>query len=134
MSKSVKDRRRFGIIEVAQVADHCFYLKIGGQLWSEVEWSPSRRTWCIQDACGHCLTHCESIVGQDIDQRAAIAEAKAMIRDGRMPTPEEAQAAMEERQHGRRVADASELAGEQLPMPLLEDDLSVPMPLLYPKD
>jgi hypothetical protein len=67
-------------------------------LWSEVEWSPRRRTWCIQDACGHCLAHCEHIHGDHIDQRTAVALAKAMIRDGRMPTPEEAERRLQQRQ------------------------------------
>jgi hypothetical protein len=57
-----------------------------------------RRTWCIQDACGHWLVHCEHIVGEHIDQRTAIALAKAMIRDGRMPTPEEAERQLQKRQ------------------------------------
>ncbi len=122
------DKRRYGVIGVRQINARTFHLTINRQLWSEVEWSPSRRAWCIQDSCGHCLAHCESTVGQNIDQRTAIAEAKGMIRDGRMPTPEEAQAALEQRQRGRRKADATEVAGEQLPMPLLED-LAVPMPL-----
>jgi hypothetical protein len=84
------DKRRYGVIEVRQINARTFHLTINRQLWSEVEWSPSRRTWCIQDAEGRCLAHCDHIVGTNIDQRAAIALAKVMIRDGRMPTPEEA--------------------------------------------
>jgi hypothetical protein len=90
------DRRRWGVIEVRQVNAKTFHLTINGQLWSEVEWSPSRRTWCVQDAAGHCLAHCEHIVGTNIDQRAAVALAKAMIRGGRMPTPEEAERRLRE--------------------------------------
>jgi hypothetical protein len=85
------DKRRWGVIEVCRINARTFHLTINRQLWSEVEWSPSRRTWCIQDACGHCLVHCDHIVGTNIDQRAAVALAKAMIRDGRMPTPEDAE-------------------------------------------
>jgi hypothetical protein len=85
------DRRRFGIIEVRFVRRNIYHLTIGGQLWSEVEWSPARQTWCIQDACGHCLAHCDHVHGEHIDQRTAIDLAKAMIRDGSMPTPEEAE-------------------------------------------
>jgi len=55
-------------------------------MWSEVEWSPSRQAWCIQDAAGHCLAHVKRIVGQDRDVDTAIRLAKRMIVDGRMPT------------------------------------------------
>jgi hypothetical protein len=113
------DKRRYHPIEVVQINQATFHLKIGGVMWSEVEWSPQRRTWCIQDAEGHCLLHCEHIVGQDIDQRTAIALAKAMIRDGRMPTPEEALRTLE-----AGTAD-DDVLGE--PMALLEDHL-VPVP------
>jgi hypothetical protein len=82
------DRRRYGVIEVRRVNAETYHLTIGGRLWSEVEWSRSRRAWCVQDAAGHCLTHVESIVGQDRDPQAAIALAKRMIIDGRMPSPE----------------------------------------------
>jgi len=117
------DRRRYGVIEVRQINARTFHLTINHQLWSEVEWSPSRRTWCIQDAEGRCLAHCEHVHGTNIDQRTAVALAKAMIRDGRMPTPEEAQAALRERQSTGRKQLAP------LPMPLLED-APVPMPVL----
>ena len=76
---------------------------IDGELWSEVEWSPSRRAWCIQDAAGHCLTHVESIVGQDRDVQTAIRLAKRMIVDGSMPAPEEAVRQLEERQRQDRL-------------------------------
>jgi hypothetical protein len=96
------DKRRYGVIEVRHLNERTFHLTINRQLWSEVEWSPSQRTWCVQDAEGRCLAHCDHIVGTNIDQRAAIALAKAMIRDGRMPTPEEAQAALKGRRSGGR--------------------------------
>jgi hypothetical protein len=35
-----------------------YHLAINGELWSEVEWSPQRGAWCVQDACGFCLAHC----------------------------------------------------------------------------
>jgi hypothetical protein len=109
------DRRRFYPIEVEQINDRTFHLKIGNVMWSEVEWSPSRRVWCIQDSQGHCLLHCEHIVGTNIDQRTAIATAKAMIRDGRMPSPEEARAARDIRSAQKReLADALEADGEKL--------------------
>jgi hypothetical protein len=92
------DKRRYGVIEVRQINARTFHLTINGKLWSEVEWSPARRTWCIQDACGLCLAHCDHIHGDHIDQRTAVDLAKAMIRDGRMPTPEEALRQLQERQ------------------------------------
>jgi hypothetical protein len=86
------DRRRYGVIEVRRINAGTYHLTIGGRLWSEVEWSPSRRAWCIQDAAGYCLTHVEHIVGQDRDAQTAIRLAKRMILDGRMPSPEDAHA------------------------------------------
>ena len=89
------DRRRYGVIEVRRVNADTYHLEVNGELWSEVEWSASRRAWCIQDAAGHCLTHVEHVVGQDKDVQTAIRLAKRMIIDGRMPTPEEAAAQLE---------------------------------------
>jgi hypothetical protein len=95
----MSDKRRYGVIEVRRINAETYHLTINGQMWSEVEWSPSRRAWCIQDAAGHCLTHVEHIVGQDRDVQTAIRLAKRMIVDGRMPPPEEAreQLALERR-------------------------------------
>jgi hypothetical protein len=91
------DKRRYGVIEVRfrPGPPALYQLTIAGERWAAVEWSPSRRAWCIEDAAGHCLAHCEHIHGENIDQRTALALAKAMIRDGRMPTPEEAQRQLE---------------------------------------
>src|SRR5262245_38235156 len=89
------DRRRFGVIEVRPHRAGCYYLTIGGELWSEVEWSQNRKAWCVQDAAGRCLLHVEHVIGQDQDAQTAIRLAKRMILDGRMPTPEEAQAQLE---------------------------------------
>lgn len=94
------DRQRYGVIETEQINSFTFHLKIGGVMWAEVEWSGSRKAWCIQDCCGQCLMHVASIVGQDSDMQTAIRLAKRMIVDGRMPTPEEARAA-----HARRQAE-----------------------------
>jgi hypothetical protein len=94
------DTRRYGIIEVRCVRRNIYHRTINGQLWSEVEWSPSRQTWCIQDACGHCLAHCDHIHAQNIDQRTAVDLAKAMIRDGRMATPEEAERRLQQSAKG----------------------------------
>ena len=91
------DIRRYGIIEVRRVNASTYHLLIGGVMWSEVEWSSSRKQWCIQDCCGMCLAHTESIVGQDRDVQTAIRLAKKMIVDGRMPTPEQARQRLKER-------------------------------------
>lgn len=66
-------------------------LVIDGQLWAAVEWSETRLAFCIEDAAGRCLTHHASIHGQHTNKLEAVALAKAMILDGRMPTPEDAE-------------------------------------------
>jgi hypothetical protein len=87
---TVNDPRRQRPIEVRsdRIAEQ---LVIDGQLWAAVEWSKKRRVFCIEDAAGRCLTHHASIQGQHTDKHEAVALAKAMIRDGRMPTPEDAE-------------------------------------------
>ncbi len=86
-------------------SDNKQFLYINGQMWAEVQWSPERKMWCIQDACGYCLSHIGHLhlqvpndgtanpqtVGQ-LDSTSAINKAKEMIRDGRMPSPEQARA------------------------------------------
>jgi hypothetical protein len=99
----MKDKRRYGVIEVRRINAETYWLEIGGRMWSEVEWSPKRKAWCIQDASGHCLTHVSHIVGQDRDPQAAIALAKRMIVDGRMPSPEEAHAQLRAEQERVRA-------------------------------
>jgi hypothetical protein len=84
------DKRRYGVIETRRINSETYHLTIDGKLWSEVEWSSKRGAWCVQDAAGQCLTHVESIVGQDRDPDTALRLARRMIVDGRMPTPEEA--------------------------------------------
>jgi len=80
-------------------SDHKQFLYINGEMWAEVQWSGQRKAWCIQDACGYCLTHIEHLHLQvpntgdgDRDSTNAIEKAKEMIRDGRMPAPEQARA------------------------------------------
>jgi hypothetical protein len=111
------DRRRYGVIEVRRINPETYHLAIGGRLWSEVEWSATRKAWCVQDAAGHCLTHVEHIVGQDLDVQTAIRLAKRMIVDGRMPTPEEAQAQLEREQEREHLSEAFVMtrAGERSP-------------------
>ena len=99
--------RQLTIIVDRRNAD-TYHLTIDGELWSEVEWSQSRKAWCIQDAAGHCLTHVEHIVGQDREMQTAIRLAKRMIVDGRMPTPEEALASLES-SGGARKASADDV-------------------------
>ena len=104
---STSERRRYGVIETrfhtrGQVA--MYVLSIGDQTWAQVEWSPSRRAWCVQDASGRCLAHCDAIHGQDADAQTAVALARRMILDGRMPTPEEAEAQLRERLAAKRAA------------------------------
>jgi hypothetical protein len=97
--KSPTDPRRDGIIEVKfRSGPPAIYpLTIAGHLWASVEWSPSRRRWCVEDGIGRCLVHVEHIHGEDVDAAAAVRLAVAMIRDGRMPTPEEANEALLQR-------------------------------------
>jgi hypothetical protein len=116
------DKRRFGVIEVERINAETYHLTIGGEMWSEVEWSPSRRRWCVQDSAGQCLTHVEHIVGMDHDPQAAIRLAKRMIVNGSMPSPEEALAQLrqkQERQQGHEQEQERDRLGE--PWVLLED-------------
>ena len=87
------NRRRYGVIETRfrQHGGIAHYdLTINGEVWACVEWSPSRRAWCVQDASGRCLAHCDAVHGEHVDAPTAVQLAKTMIRDGRMPTPEDA--------------------------------------------
>jgi hypothetical protein len=91
------DKRRFKPVAVRERRGGIYELRIDGVMWSEVEWSPSRQAFCIQDAAGHCLTHTERIHATIADPQEAVRLAKRMILDGRMPTPEEALRQLEER-------------------------------------
>jgi hypothetical protein len=72
-------------------------LLLGDEIWGAVEWSEKRQAWCIEDAEGRCLSHHSHVHGEDKDKAGAVALAEAMIRDGRMPTPEDARQARRER-------------------------------------
>lgn len=104
----MQDKRRYGVIEVYRINAATYHVKIDGELWSEVEWSPTRQRWCIQDAAGQCLAHVEHIVEQNKDVQTAIRLAKKMIVDGRMPTPQEARARLREERRRRHVAHLAE--------------------------
>jgi hypothetical protein len=73
---------------------------LDGEHWASVEWSEKRQAWCIEDCEGRCLAHVDSIRATAESRWQAEALAEAMIRDGRMPTPEQAKAEADER---RRV-------------------------------
>jgi hypothetical protein len=65
-------------------------LYIGDEMWGAIEWSDKRRAWCIEDAEGRCLRHKSHIHGAEAAKDEAVDLAKAMIADGRMPSPQEA--------------------------------------------
>ena len=91
-------------------------LMIGDQLWSEVEWSEKRQEWCIQDAEGHCLKHTSCIHDTAKGRDQAIELAQAMIRDGRLPSPEDAKVAVDERlkrERERREKQPSRVAARE---------------------
>jgi hypothetical protein len=73
------DKRRYRVVTVRRINAETYWLEIDGVMWSEVEWSPSRRAWCIQDAAGACLAHVESIQGQTPDVQEAIRLAKRIL-------------------------------------------------------
>lgn len=140
------DKRRYGVIEVRfRPGPPAIYsLSIGGEHWAAVEWSASRRTWCIEDAAGHCLAHCEHIHGDNIDRPTAIALAKRMILDGRIPPPEEARRQLRERQgvdedeekaaqEDERIVEAAQDGMRQL-RELENDPKPVPVPRTPPRD
>jgi hypothetical protein len=91
------DPRRRLPITISWSAEGIGRLKIGRERWAAIEWSTLSRRWCIEDNSGRCLTHVGSIRGDADSKEAALALAEAMIRDGRMPTPQEARAAYAER-------------------------------------
>jgi len=83
-----KHRRRYGVIEVHYRTFRTlamYNLSINGKLWACIEWSPSRKGWCIQDASGRCLAHCDAIQGQDVDAQTAVKLAKAILLALREP-------------------------------------------------
>jgi hypothetical protein len=83
-------------------------LTIDGESWGAIEWSPKRGGFCIEDAEGRCLRHKASIRGQAVAKADAIALARAMIRDGRMPSPEEAKRQYDERRQRERKRRAKQ--------------------------
>jgi hypothetical protein len=88
---------------------------LDGLTFCGIEWSEKRQRFCIEDVCGQCLTHVESIKGQAESKDAALALAVDMVRDGRMPSPEQARAEHAERQRlaAPRLATAREKRARQ---------------------
>jgi hypothetical protein len=119
---TTRDRRRYGVVEVRRFNAETYHLMIGGELWSEVEWSPTRRAWCVQDAAGRCLTHVEHIVGQDRDVQTALRLARRMILDGRMPTPQEALEQLRQEANNEANQEARAELPDELPVHRLKLD------------
>src|SRR5262249_14632925 len=115
---SDKDPRRQGRVIVAFKGESS---KVGaifvdGVNWGAVEWSEKRGVWCIEDAEGKCLRHAASIHGKAAAKEEAIALAEKMVRDGTLPTPEEAaELHPEAKQHERekRAKRPSEIRRKQ---------------------
>jgi hypothetical protein len=86
-------RRRLQItIDWGSDAARIGRIRVGTEYWGAVEWSNRRQAWCIEDVEGGCLAHAASIRGKAASKEAAEALARAMILDGRMPSPQQAHA------------------------------------------
>jgi hypothetical protein len=110
MTDAAEDPRRTAEIEIVREPhgdSQTVYLRIGKELWVEIEYSPERLAWCIQDSQGQCLRHQESIRGTAEDLEVAIDVGRSMIRDGSMPAPEEAEYEHKQRQKARRKANSA---------------------------
>jgi hypothetical protein len=81
-------------------------ITINGEYWAAVEWSEQRQCWCIEDAEGECLAHASHIRGQAASKNAVVALAREMIRDGRMPAPDELAREARARREKRRQQPA----------------------------
>jgi hypothetical protein len=87
-AKPARDPRRERPIVVTRMHRTIYELSIDGQRWASVEYSRRNSRWCIEDSRGKCLAHIDGIVGDAAKASEAIALAKEMIRDERMPSPE----------------------------------------------
>ena len=91
LSDRMNDPRRQAALTIDwQDAARTGRISINGEYWAAVEWSEKRQAWCIEDAEGRCLTHKASICGEATSKEAAVALAREMILDGRMPSPQQA--------------------------------------------
>jgi hypothetical protein len=97
---------RRGVVEAR--ARRKLDLTIHQQVWAMVEWSAARRALIIMDAAGQATAAA-------VDQAAAVALAKRMIRDGSMPDPATAHAWLEQQIQHEHEHELGE------PMELLED-------------
>lgn len=104
MSPIEQDARRSQQVKIKWSNDGAAIgrLYVGGEFWGAIEWSEKRQAWCIEDAEGACLRHVASIRSQTSSRSKAASLAREMIRDGRLPSPEQAKA----EHKARRVAQA----------------------------
>jgi hypothetical protein len=96
--------------------DRIGQLIVGGETWGAVEWSEKRGVWCIEDAEGRCLRHASSIHGKAAAKEEAIALAEQLVRDGTLPSPEEARRLRHEarkREREKRAKRPSEIRRKQ---------------------
>ena len=82
--------RRDGKISISWTAGSLGHVSLDRVHWASVEWSPVRQHWYIGDCVG-------LIRGAAKSKKDAVALAAVMIRDGRMPMPEEARREAAER-------------------------------------
>jgi hypothetical protein len=118
MTNTIQDPRRQGRVMVVfrGKEDRIGTLLVAGETWGAVEWSEKRGMWCIEDVEGQCLRHASSIHGKVAAKEEAVALAEQMVRDGTLPTPEEAsrlrcEAAQRERE--QRAKRPSEIRRKQ---------------------
>jgi hypothetical protein len=106
----VSDDRRVEVTDVTWSPEvkPTGFVRIGGEVWAHIEWSEREQKWCIEDAYTMCVKH---IYGTLEDRDAAIALAQEMIRDGRIPCPEEA--IRRGRRRDRGLPPDEELSPEQ---------------------
>ena len=101
-TRAEDDPRRAGSVVVSIRSDGNGTLTVDGEMWGAVEWSEKHGVWCIEDAEGQCLNHTASIRGKAESREEAIAFAEQMIREGTMPSPEEARRLHRERLERQR--------------------------------
>ena len=101
-TRAEDDPRRAGSVVVSLRSDGNGTLTVDGEMWGAVEWSEKHGVWCIEDAEGQCLNHTASIRGRAESREEAIAFAEQMIREGTMPSPEEARRLHRERLERQR--------------------------------
>ena len=91
-------------------------LFVAGQTWGAVEWSEKQGVWCIEDREGKCLKHASSIHGKAVAKDKAVALAERLVRNGELPSPEEARQLhreARERELKKRAARPSEIRRAQ---------------------